>query len=195
MKFGKKNGYATYESKQGELQFTHRRVAEKKLGGPIAPGRHVHHINGRKTDNRPENLVVLDAGVHARVHHAEARGASACFCCGRTGHSVKDCYATTDYRGKKLNRKTKQSSRATTTTTKAGSGAARSTRKSSSARPVAGTKPPGSRSTSSGGGNAKPGSRTAGSTSRTANSGSRSKGSGARTAGSGSRSTRSRGRK
>jgi len=48
--------------------YTHRRVAEKKLGGPIWPGYEVHHINGIKTDNRPSNLTVIPRDVHRAIH-------------------------------------------------------------------------------------------------------------------------------
>lgn len=43
-------------------------VAEDTLGRPVAPGEEVHHVNGVKTDDRPENLRVLPRAVHRRLH-------------------------------------------------------------------------------------------------------------------------------
>jgi len=42
----------------------HRIVAEEKYGRPLTRGEHVHHLNGIRNDNRPENLVVMAARDH-----------------------------------------------------------------------------------------------------------------------------------
>lgn len=49
----------------------HRAVAAKMLGRPLVKGEVVHHKNGIKTDNRPENLVVITQSEHMRLHFAE----------------------------------------------------------------------------------------------------------------------------
>lgn len=48
--------------------YEHRLVASQKIGRSITSSEHVHHINGDKTDNRPENLEVLTVVEHRLVH-------------------------------------------------------------------------------------------------------------------------------
>lgn len=48
--------------------YEHILVAEAAFSVQVTRGMHVHHINGMKHDNRPENLEVLTAAEHHRTH-------------------------------------------------------------------------------------------------------------------------------
>ena len=64
-----KSGYQTYKDPAtGSWELTHRRVAEKMVGGSIFRGREVHHIDGNKNNNRPENLRIVSKEEHRRIH-------------------------------------------------------------------------------------------------------------------------------
>jgi hypothetical protein len=63
------SGYQQFKDPHtGQWESTHRRVAEKKVGGQIYPGREVHHIDGDKSNNRPSNLTILSSAQHRRIH-------------------------------------------------------------------------------------------------------------------------------
>lgn len=44
------------------------------LGRPLAPGEVVHHRDGDKRNNVPENLVVMTQGEHMREHGLSVPG-------------------------------------------------------------------------------------------------------------------------
>ena len=61
--------------------FEHLVIAEKKIGRRIYRSEVVHHINGNKRDNRPQNLEVMPKRKHFALH--ARRGFSPCRFCGK----------------------------------------------------------------------------------------------------------------
>jgi len=60
---GAGKGYAKLNGKH-----RHRVVAEEKLGRPLRPGEIVHHIDGNKRNDSPDNLIVMSQSEHIREH-------------------------------------------------------------------------------------------------------------------------------
>lgn len=53
---------------------THRMVAARMLGRKLKPGEVVHHIDGNKRNNAPENLMVFSSqSEHAKWHGLHGR--------------------------------------------------------------------------------------------------------------------------
>jgi hypothetical protein len=68
--FKTKKGYRKWKDSE---RYVHITQAEKKVGGKLWPGRVVHHKNGDRQDNRPENLQVMWRGEHSRYHAKKRR--------------------------------------------------------------------------------------------------------------------------
>lgn len=75
-----------YQGKKyrGRYALEYRVIAEKMIGRPLKKNEVVHHKDGNRKNNAPENLEVLDKSAHTKLHQKDALGRLVeiqCPCC------------------------------------------------------------------------------------------------------------------
>ena len=60
--------HAPENGRPSEYVPEHILIAEERMGRRLARNEHVHHINGVKLDNTPENLMVVTKSQHRLLH-------------------------------------------------------------------------------------------------------------------------------
>jgi len=65
-------GYEVFSIPGGGEFPVHRLVAVAEYGFDAVAGNDVHHVNGIKWDNRPENLEAMSSELHATLHNTDS---------------------------------------------------------------------------------------------------------------------------
>lgn len=72
----------------GKWKLEHRHVMERELGRSLTKKERVHHINGRRRDNRPSNLELWTRAHPSGVRAADAPHCQTCTCVRTRGRKV-----------------------------------------------------------------------------------------------------------
>lgn len=64
-------GYVVLCHDRNNKVYEHRKVMEDRLGRPLLPEELVHHIDGNKQNNSPENLELTTRAEHINIHRED----------------------------------------------------------------------------------------------------------------------------
>lgn len=65
------NGYAEFTRGPNKGKSVHAVVMEAWIGRPLTSKEHVHHIDGDKLNNVPDNLALMTVSGHIRLHRLQ----------------------------------------------------------------------------------------------------------------------------
>jgi len=71
LKIPENHPFICMAGKRGEI-YEHRLIMAQKIGRQLTKFEHVHHLNKDKTDNRIENLILINADTHVLITRMEA---------------------------------------------------------------------------------------------------------------------------
>ena len=99
-------------SKIGRVYY-HRHLMSVKLGRWLKRGECVHHLDGDRVNNKPENLAVMSASSHAKTHAkqrpSKEKTIIKCAICGALTDNKKYCsYSCSNLGSRIVDRPTKE---------------------------------------------------------------------------------------
>jgi len=69
----KPNGYVEHTRGVHKGRSEHVVLMEQRLGRRLLPDEHVHHIDGVRSNNHPDNLALVTRSGHARLHRFQEK--------------------------------------------------------------------------------------------------------------------------